>query len=71
MMTRFVWIIWIGGAILGYVAAEMILTDRSLAGWLAQIGPSLRLLPIVPAVAIAVAGWWFARNGRKEMPERA
>ncbi len=69
MMSRFTWIIWIGGAILGYVATEMILSDRSLAGRLDQIGLGLRLLPIVPAVAIAVAGWWFARNGRKQVPE--
>lgn len=69
MMRRFTWIIWIGGAILGYVATEMILSDRSLAGRLDQTGLGLRLLPIVPAVAIAVAGWWFARNGRKQVPE--
>ncbi len=27
LMNRYVWIIWLGGGILGYVAAEMILDD--------------------------------------------
>src|SRR6058998_1940664 len=31
LMNRFVWIIWVGGGILGYVAGEMILDDGSLA----------------------------------------
>ena len=34
LMNRFIWIIWIGGGILGYVAGEMIMEDAMLIRWL-------------------------------------
>ncbi len=71
LMNRFVWIIWLGGGILGYVAGEMILDDRSLARFVDHDLPGLGLLPLVPAGAIAALGWWLARNGRKRLPGQA
>ena len=72
LMNRFVWIIWLGGGILGYVAAEMILKDRSLARWIDPSAPGLALVPLVPAVIIVALGWWLNnQNGRKKMPENA
>ncbi len=71
LMNRFVWIIWVGGGILGYVAGEMILDDRSLARFVDHDLPGLALLPLVPAGAIAALGWWLARNGRKRLPGQA
>lgn len=71
LMNRFVWIIWLGGGILGYVAGEMILDDRSLARFIDPDLPGLALLPLAPAAAVAALGWWLARNGRKGLPGRA
>src|SRR2546425_1126956 len=44
LMNRFVWVIWLGGGILGYVAGEMILKDHGLARWIdhSTPGPALR-----------------------------
>ena len=71
LMNRFAWIIWLGGGILGYVAGEMILDDRSVARFIDPDLPGLALLPLVPAAAVATLGWWLARNGRKGLPGQA
>ena len=72
LMNRFVWIIWLGGGVLGYVAGEMILKDHSLARWIAQSAPGLELLPLAPAAIIVVLGWWLnSQNGRKKVPGNA
>jgi len=66
LMNRFAWIVWIGGGILGYVAAEMILKDRIVAGWLGSVGESLHYpLPIAMGLAITLLGWWFSRRTRQ------
>src|SRR2546426_2224148 len=71
LMNRFMWIIWVGGGILGYVAGEMILKDKGF-GWVDHSLPVVRWLPIVPAVIIFVLGWWFnSQNGRKKVPGHA
>src|SRR2546422_536468 len=41
LMNRFVWIIWVGGGILGYVAGEMILDDGSLARFIDHAPPGV------------------------------
>src|SRR5256885_4970157 len=56
LMNRFVWIIWLGGGILGYVAGEMILKERHLAHWIDHTAPGIGLLPILPAVGIVALG---------------
>src|SRR5256885_1907267 len=56
LMNRFVWIIWFGGGILGYVAGEMILKERHLAHWIDHTAPGIGLLPILPAVGIVALG---------------
>src|SRR5216117_2974791 len=72
LMNRFVWIIWLGGGILGYVAGEMILKERHLARWIDHTAPGIGLLPILPAVIIVALGWWYStQNGRKKVPENA
>jgi len=71
LMNRFIWIIWIGGGILGYVAGEMIMKDKGF-GWIDHSSPVVPWLPIVPAVIIFVLGWWFnSQNGRKKVPGNA
>jgi len=72
LMNRFVWIIWLGGGVLGYVAGEMILKDHSLARWIDQSAPGLELLPLAPAAIIVALGWWLNnQNGRKKVPGNA
>ena len=71
LMNRFIWIIWIGGGILGYVAGEMIMKDKGF-GWIDHSSPVVQWLPMVPAVIIFVLGWWFnSQNGRKKVPGHA
>src|SRR5438046_2477529 len=57
LMNRFTWIIWLGGGILGYVAGEMILSDRSLVRFVDPDLRGLALLPLAPAGAVAALGW--------------
>jgi len=72
LMNRFVWIIWLGGGILGYVAGEMILKERHLERLIDPTNPAHDLLPILPAVIIVALGWWCSiQNGRKKVPENA
>ena len=72
LMNRFAWIIRVGGGILGYVAGEMILDDRSLARFIDQTAPGVALLPLLPAALIMAFGWWFSvKNGRKKVPGQA
>jgi len=71
MMNRYIWIIWIGGGILGYVAGQMILKDKGF-GWIDHSSPVVAWLPLVPAVIIFTLGFWFnSQNGRKKVPGNA
>jgi YjbE family integral membrane protein len=69
LMNRFSWIIWLGGGILGYVAAEMMLADDGLERWLGAPPSWTHGIPIVLGVVIAALGWWFAHNGRKQVAD--
>jgi YjbE family integral membrane protein len=72
LMNRFVWIIWLGGGILGYVAGEMILKEPKLDRLIDHTTPGIGFLPLLPAVIIVALGWWFGiQNGRKRVPEGA
>jgi len=65
LMSRWVWIVWLGGGILGYVAGEMIMTDPVIQGWLGGIADALhRPLPIVLFVGLTALGWWLSRRAR-------
>ena len=63
LMTRFGWIVWIGGGILGYVAGEMILADPALKALLGEALEILGVLPTVLGVTMASLGWWFRAPG--------
>jgi YjbE family integral membrane protein len=64
LMARYPWIIWLGGGILGYVAAEMMLKDEWIKGWLGDgLVHGLHYpLPIVLGLLMTALGWWFARG---------
>jgi YjbE family integral membrane protein len=71
LMNRFAWIIWVGGGVLGYVAAQMILDDPFVIQWLpASARRWHRLAPIALGLAIAALGWHFARKARRGEPVR-
>jgi len=64
LMNRFLWIIWLGGGVLGYVAGEMILRDRVGHGWLGEqwVGSLHYPLPIALGMVVFGLGWWFSRS---------
>ena len=75
LMERFPVIITIGGALIGWVAGEMLVTDPALEGWLTGLGvefvqakPTIAGLSLEPlaggvGVAIVVAlGKWLAKR---------
>jgi len=64
LMARFTWIIWVGGGILGYVAAEMILADEAVGRWTADATLLGSVLPPLLGLAMVAVGWWTERNRR-------
>jgi YjbE family integral membrane protein len=63
LMNRYTWIIWTGGALLGWVAGEMILEDPVVE---VRLGTHAHLLgyavPLALATILFVIGWWLARR---------
>ncbi len=63
LMGRFPWIITLGGALLGYVAGEMGVTDRVVKGWVEMNMPVLHtIVPIACAVLVVAVGKFIARK---------
>jgi YjbE family integral membrane protein len=72
LMNRHAWIIWLGGGILGYVAADMILEEPLVSAWLGPVRQFVEyLLPIALGGAMAVLGWWLARPRRARVSGQA
>lgn len=71
LMNRFIWIVWLGGGFLAYVAAEMMLDDPLIRRWL---GPTVEMLhhpvPIAIGALVAGLGWWLTPTRRRKVPER-
>jgi len=67
LMNRYSWIIWLGGGILGYVAADMILEDPVVVSQLGMLAQTLEYpLPLAVGGVLAVVGWWLARRQARE-----
>ena len=66
LMARHLWIIWLGGGILGYVAGDMITDDPVFRGWLGHAAADVVDDPVSIGLAVAVTalGWWYGRGGR-------
>jgi predicted tellurium resistance membrane protein TerC len=61
LIDRFPFIIYGGGALLGYVAGEMLVSDRLVARWLEEMPQALHwLLPAICAVLVLLFGLWLA-----------
>src|SRR5262245_39204626 len=69
LMNRYVWIIWLGGGILGYVAGDMLLEDPIVVSWLGPVAAALEYpLPLALAVALTATGWWMNLSTRRGEP---
>ena len=65
-MGRYPWIITLGGALLGYIAGEMAVTDRAVAGWVASHAPVLHTVaPILGIVFVVAVGKVLAVRAAK------
>jgi predicted tellurium resistance membrane protein TerC len=64
LMDRFPVVVVAGGALLGWIAGEMIVTDAALKGWFdANVPAPGRLGPAAGAVLVVVVGKWLAARG--------
>lgn len=54
-MGRYPWIITLGGALLGYIAGEMAVTDRAVTDWIATHAPVLHTIGPVLGIVFVVA----------------
>jgi YjbE family integral membrane protein len=71
LMTRFPWIVWLGGGILGYVAGEMMVQDAVVGRWLGDWRRLAAAWPVVVGLAISGLGWRAGRRTRREVGDRA
>jgi YjbE family integral membrane protein len=70
LMNRYIWIVWLGGGFLAYVAAEMILGDPLVNGWLGELADVLHYpFPVGLGVVVTLIGWWMSRDKRRKVPE--
>ncbi len=69
LMGRFPWIVTLGGALLGYIAGEMAVTDRAVSAWVSAQAPVLKYIAPVAAIVFVVAvGKLLAARARPRAP---
>jgi YjbE family integral membrane protein len=57
LMEKFRWIVWLGGAVLGHVAGEIIFKDHHVLGWLGVNVPAGAATAVHDAAVTAAAPW--------------
>ncbi len=63
LMNRFPLIIWLGGGVLGFVAAELILKDEWFHALLGPHGDAAHhTAPLILGCVITALGWWWGRK---------
>jgi YjbE family integral membrane protein len=71
LMARHEWIVWVGGAVLGYVAGEMMANDPIVERWLGRAADAAdQWLSIVLGVFVLGLGWWLARAAARDNRQR-
>jgi YjbE family integral membrane protein len=72
LLERFPILVTAGGALLGYIAGEVIVTDPAIERWIATHAHALELaLPIVLAAAVVAAGHLIGRLAAQRRKEEA
>jgi YjbE family integral membrane protein len=70
LMNRWTWIVWLGGGVLGYVAADMALSDPIVRRWLGESAGFLHHpVPVIAALIVTATGWWLGRAAQLHVPE--
>jgi len=65
VMEKFPVIITLGAALLGFVAGEMLVSDRALSPYFAGVGTaSTTVIELAGAVGVVLVGQWLARRKR-------
>ncbi len=68
LIDRFPWIIYGGGALLGYVAGEMLVGEAALAAWVVEHPLLHHVIPAVGAALVLATGWWLSLRQRAHAP---
>ena len=71
MIERWPWVVWVGAALLGWVAGELIADEQGLKGVFAQFHPALVHygLSAIGAAIVVVAGYYLRSRHAKHEPE--
>jgi len=70
LMNRFIWIVWLGGGVLGFVAAELVFKDQIIMRWLGEKGEGLHhFIPALAGVVFTALGWLFFTMDSKRRTE--
>ena len=70
LMNRWIWIVWLGGGFLAYVAVEMVFEDKMVRGWVGPAGEHVKpAVSIAASVIVTAVGWWLSRRSHAAMPE--
>jgi len=65
LMSRYQWIIWVGGGILGEVAGHMMINDPKINAWLGDTAHVIEYpVRIGLFVGLTLLGWWRSRLAR-------
>ena len=61
------WIVWVGGALLGYTGGAMLTDDSYVATNLLEHVPQILIwmIKLLPTVVLFWLGWWFHRRSRQ------
>jgi YjbE family integral membrane protein len=71
LMDKFPVIIWLGGALLGYVAGEMLVSDAWLGALLSGVSHALHwVVPMGCAGLVVLAGWVNMRKSAGDLPRQ-
>jgi YjbE family integral membrane protein len=68
LIDRYSFIIYAGGALLGYVAGEMMVTEAVLKDVVEQRHYLHWLMPVSGALFVLAMGWWLARRMAQKAP---
>jgi YjbE family integral membrane protein len=68
VMERFPALIWFGGALLGWIAGELLISDPVVAPLVPATGPVHYLIPAAGAALVIAAGWLLRRRAGDAQP---